>query len=385
MRGFRIALAVLALSWLLPTTTVAQEGEDAGGNPEAALFPTHAFLLTGYGSAGYRILFADSTSPNDFLASVNPILLFQISDRFLFEIEIEFELAEGVTETGVEYAQIDYNMTDNFKLVAGKSLLPFNIFSERLHPTWITRFTSPPPIYGHHGGAGGPAPPMLPILSDVGVQLRGAYEVGRNGYLTTVLFVSQGPNLEEAGHDEAADEMPDHEIEIPEVVFGANFEDNNEGKMVGGRVGFGVAPYIEVNLSAMSAEYDPEGTMRFTAYGAHLEGRHAGFELHSEWVRTRQELPGHEIGTAGETFTRDGYFARLGYRYGAWEPLVRWTKLLDSDLDGETIIPGGSQVGFALAYWIQPSLLTKIEYIVNSENGQDIDNNRLAVQWAFGF
>lgn len=33
-------------------------------------------------------------------------MLFQISDRFLFEAELEFELEEGITETGLEYAQI---------------------------------------------------------------------------------------------------------------------------------------------------------------------------------------------------------------------------------------------------------------------------------------
>lgn len=150
----------------------AQEQPDASANAEQ-FFPRQGFLLTGYGGAGYRSLFAEEGTPNEFSAVFAPIMLFQISDRFLFEGELEFEIEEGVTVTALEYAQVDVALINNLTLIAGKFLLPFNVFSERLHPTWINKLVSGPALYGGHGSLT-PTDPLLPVLSDVGVQLRPA-------------------------------------------------------------------------------------------------------------------------------------------------------------------------------------------------------------------
>jgi len=315
-------------------------------------------------------------------------MLFQISDRFLFEAEVEFELEEGVTETGLEYAQIDYTLNNNFMVVAGKFLLPFNIFSERLHPTWIHKFASSPPLYGHGAGTG-PTAPLLPVLSDVGVQLRGTWDVGQFGYLTGVAFLSQGPTAEAGEHAEEEEgleeEMPQEEMpEIPEVVFGRNFEDVNENKMIGGRLGVGVAPLVEVNVSAMSGDYDDAGELRFTAYGAHLELRYRRLETHSEWIRTEQEVPEHENPDQTITLVRNGYFVHASYRTGNWEPVVGWGQIFDGELEGETVIESGEQLVVGFAYWLTPALVAKAEYLANYED-VDVDNNRLILQWAFGF
>lgn len=337
------------------------------------------------------MLLGDEETPNDFVASLNPLLLFQISDRFLFEAEVEFELEEGVTETGLEYAQIDYTLTNNTKIVAGKFLLPFNIFSERLHPTWIHKFASPPPLYGHGVGTG-PTAPLLPILTDVGVQLRGTWDIGEFAYLTSAAFVTQGPTIETEEHGEEAGPEEGHEgelagqelIEIPEVVFGENFEDANENKMVGGRVGMGLAPYIEVNLSAMSGDYDDEGELRFSAYGAHLELRYRGLESHTEWIRTEQKVPDHENQMETHTLVRNGYFTHASYRIRNWEPIVGWGQLFDGDLQGETVIESGEQLAVGVAYWFTPALVGKVEYLANLEDAE-VDNDHLTFQWAFGF
>ncbi len=78
------------------------------------------------------------------------MFLFQFMDRVLFEVELEFELTGGVTETGLEYAQLDFLLNDNITLTGGKFLVPFGVFGERLHPTWINKFPTSPPLYGHH-------------------------------------------------------------------------------------------------------------------------------------------------------------------------------------------------------------------------------------------
>jgi hypothetical protein len=374
----RTLIGILVMAALSPEMALSQRASD---DREGSIFPSHGFLITGYGSTGYRATFLEDDAPNDFQASVNPIMLFQISDRFLFEAELEFELEEGVTATGLEYAQIDYSLTDNLKVMAGKFLLPFNIFSERLHPTWINKFVSTPPLYGHEAGVS--ASPLLPILSDVGLQVRGTFDLKDFWYVTGVAFISQGPSIEEE-HEEEPGMEPEGPFEVPEVVFGRNFEDNNESKMVGGRLGLGLAPYFELNLSAMTADYDPVGQLRFTAYGAHLEARHRGVELHGEWILTRQDVTATEDPTQVETLERDGYFVQAGYRVGNWEPIARWTQILDGEVDSVTVLEGADQLGLGMAYWFTPTLVAKAEYLLHFEDA-DVENNQLALQWAFGF
>lgn len=373
MRSF--VLLPLALLALPPGVVSAQQEEVVA--PQ--LVPGHAFLVTGYGAAGYQATFAESETPNDFTALLVPILLFQIEDRFLFESELEFELEGDEVETGVEYAQILISIGNHLTVGTGKMLLPFNIFSERLHPAWINEFVSPPPLYGHHGGAG-PADPLLPILSDVGIQLRGALDVGRFGFLTAAAFITQGPSVEEAAHEEE-----EGDAAIPELLIGSNFSDHNENKMLGGRLGFGVAPTFEFGLSAMTGDYDDESELSITAFGTYLQLQGRNLELRGEWILTRQEVIVQQaLPVTEETLDRSGYYVQAGYRHGRWEPLVRWTQLLEGELDEEVFFESGEQLGLGLAHWLRPSLALKAEYLFNFEE-RDLGNNRLALQWAFGF
>ena len=124
----------------------------------------------------------------------SPIFLVQPSTRFLFEAEVAVGFGDGRTSTELEYADLIYTVSDNLKVVAGKFLVPFNAFSERLHPSWINKFVSSPPLYGGHHGGGAPADSLLPLLSDVGVQMRASFDVGDRGFITAVGYVTQGPS-----------------------------------------------------------------------------------------------------------------------------------------------------------------------------------------------
>ena len=406
--ALRTGLLILALC--ISGNALAQDSPDAD-----RFFPRQGFLLTGYGGAGYHALFGEDATPNNFSAIFAPIMLFQVSDRFLFEGELEFEIEEGVTATELEYAQVDVALNNNLTLVAGKFLLPFNTFSERLHPTWINRLVSGPALYGGHGSLG-PADPLLPVLSDIGIQLRGAFSVDGFSTFTAEAFISQGPMPATDEHDEEVaapeGETPAERIasavacrssgdEGGDLAFGVDFVDNNENKLVGGRVGFGVAPYFEANVSAMSGAYDEHGDLRFSALGVHLEGRHKHLTVHSEFIQTWQDLgeeehvdePAAGAGKAAtatlrqeatETLSRSGYWIQLAYRSGKWQPVVRWTQLFESDIDGEVVTEAGTQLALGLDYWIEPGLAAKLEYLINNED-VDIDNNRIAVQLAFGF
>ncbi len=142
------SIVSFAILLVLSTANSVAQTTESPSDTEEAVSPGHAFLVSGYGSASFRAVFAENSTPNNFAALIAPIFLFQASDRFLFEAELEFELEEGVTVTQLEYAEVLYGLTNNLKVGAGKFLLPFNAFTERVHPTWINKFVSPPPIYG---------------------------------------------------------------------------------------------------------------------------------------------------------------------------------------------------------------------------------------------
>ncbi len=332
------------------------------------IVPTNNFVLTGYGTVGYALA-TQGEKQNAFTTSVSPVFLFQFQDIVLFEAEFEFELTEGVTETGLEYAQIDLLLHDNVTLVGGKFLLPFGVFSERLHPTWINKFPTAPPIYGHHV-AGYGAEPIIPILSDVGVMLRGASTPGR-WHLGLSAYVTNGPAAEDFNPGE-----------IPEIEQPASSGDNNTDKMLGARLDIALPPWVEVNLSYLNGDYDDQNVLDVTGWNVAAEFRRAGFELRGEYVQTRQEI---ETLTGFQSLKRHGYYAQLAYRWRLWEPVFRWTQGFDDELDGVVTADGATQAGFGLNYWFSPSIAIMGAYELNRESGTEIDNDRVVFHIAFGF
>jgi hypothetical protein len=194
--------------------------------PAAGQSDQHHFLLAGYGTGGYDRMLGGG-SANDFSATISVIPLYSTGD-FLFESELEFELEEVATETDLEYAQLDYEGLDNVQFVVGKFLLPFGIFGERLHPTWINKLPVMTSLFGpDHEGV--PYSSLFPVLSDIGAMARWSAPVGDGGwYLNASAYVTQGPTLAEtAPAEEAAGEPGYIDVPAPQVAWGRNFTDNN--------------------------------------------------------------------------------------------------------------------------------------------------------------
>ena len=122
-------VAVLALlATIVPQPTLAQDGEGS------RIIPTNAVVISGYGTVGYLYRTEKDAVPNSFSASFSPVFLFQFQDRFLFETELEFDVEDGVTQTGLEYAQLDVIASDNVVLVGGKFLVPFGAVRRTVAP-----------------------------------------------------------------------------------------------------------------------------------------------------------------------------------------------------------------------------------------------------------
>jgi len=342
------------------------------------IVPTNAVLITGYGTVGftYRPAKGEGAVPSAFQTGISPIFLFQFQDRILFEAELEFELEEGVTATNLEYAQADIMVSDNLVLVIGKSLLPFGIFGERIHPSWINKMATAPPLFGH-GGTGFGAPPVLGIPRDVGFVARASFpagpvQIGLNG------FVTNGFQAEE--HAEEGEE--EEEGEIPEVGLLASSEDITNQKMFGGRVDVVLAPWAEINISSFSGTYDARDRLYMTGFDVAGELRRNGFEFRGEYVRTRQDFETN-VGISDQV--RSGFYSQLSYRDGAWEPVLRYTKIFDNEIDGETEISAAAQTAIGVSYWINPSVAVMSSFEFNREDAVVMDNNRFNIHMAFGF
>ncbi|NNE47716.1 MAG: hypothetical protein HKN37_13765 [Rhodothermales bacterium] len=292
-RSLIVGLALLAGT--LPAS--AQSASSSGEN---------RFLLTGYGFTTY----VDSDGEDgteSFNTGFVPIFLYRISDKFLFEAELEFEFEDDAVETEVEYAQIDWLAHDNATVVMGKFLTPFGSFIEKLHPAWINKLPTFPLPY-QHGQS------LVPF-GQTGAQLRGGIPLG-DGYrrFTYSLFVSNGfqvsghgheeeeEELEEDGHDDVFsmaefstsggdDEGEGHgEEEEEELIFldGSSFN-NNKDTALGGRVSVIPAQGFEIGASYLSGSYDEFGELDSTMTGFDFTYHHDLFDVRGEWLDSQTE------------------------------------------------------------------------------------------------
>lgn len=198
------------------------------------------FLLRGYGSVGFVDREHDNSS---FQASVSPLLLWQVADRALFEAELEVELEDGDTNVELEYGDLSYVLTDWLTLVGGKLFTPFTIFSERLHPSWINKLPDSPVAFAR-GTAIAPS-------ASLGAAARGGVPLGSTR-LNYAVYVANGPEFE--GHEEG-EEMEEGE-ESPGQLDFENYDDFENSKAFGGRIGFLPIAQLEVGYSIYYADVD---------------------------------------------------------------------------------------------------------------------------------
>ena len=145
-------------------------------------------MIRGYGHTGLNTLSNDEETESSYVGSAfAPIFLFKHSDKLLFEAELEFVLEGNELEVGLEYANVMYVLNKNMTVRAGKFLLPFGTFMERLHPAWINRLPTAPLGYGHDG---------IAPSSGIGVELRGAFDLG-GPKLNYSVYSTNGPRIKD--------------------------------------------------------------------------------------------------------------------------------------------------------------------------------------------
>jgi len=355
------------------------------------------FMIRGYGHTGFNSTNSGDEKESSFVGSAfAPIFLFKHSDKLMFEAELEFELENNDLEIGLEYANAMYVLNKNMTVRAGKFLLPFGTFMERLHPSWINRLTTRPLGFGHDGIAPG---------SGIGVELRGAFDLGKSK-LNYSIYTTNGPRLKDGSE----------EPEEAGMLSFENFEDNNLSKAFGGRIG--LLPFADSSTEIGFSTYSSKGTgqqdSEYENIGAFLYALDFSFvkqvpavsgiidvkaQYNNSDVDNATYLETNEDGEIEEyTFNNqsNSFYTQLSYR----------PTMADSDFLKKLEIVGrysnfnapegaeweekSTQYAFGVNYWLSWRSLIKVTYQTtdtvggHGNTGKTITDG-LFIHWAIGF
>ena len=385
----------------------------------------YRFTLVG-GAAG-SFTYDKQTSDNSFALDIEPIILWQLSDRMLFEATVEANLPSGSdAEFQLPVATLQYFLNDYMTLNMGIFDQPFGDWYEDQSPFWVNRFITAPLPYGVNG--------IIPG-TDVGVQMRGAYQWGQTGqYTDYTLWVSNGPGFTNSTCTDNVYPSVTPSCPMPSAALVGdtlnspnNIKLNTHTPACGGRVR--VYPFpIDSRLGRLelgASSYDGKWLdgYWFKSWGVDFNYFKGGLQTRGEWISTYREMPSPQGND-----NRQGWYVQAGYFLtglripgiptdisavlAKLEPLVRYSgvnsratvqsEIVTSPEIGFTgspsiFMPHAREVALGLDYWVAPSIVWQNEFDFElpgqggyySDTGQPINataNDRAFVsQFALGF
>ena len=344
------------------------------------LLGTTKFLLAGWADGMFE---ARNGNVSTFSASFDPIFLWELTPKILFDSRLEIDPSGGGTNVNLVNAQISYLLNDYVALGVGEFFSPSNVFVERFEPQWINKLPDRP-LAIYHG--------ILPNIS-VGAQVRGGFPIGptRANY---AFYVSNGPVLNTFDASTAG------------TLDFNSYTDNNDNKAVGGRVGFLPIPGVEVGYGFETSKPGFQGTsfsrvqalvqsvdLEMTRDSDLLRGRVNLFAQYA-WSHVDQAVydPDGSLGFGPLPLTakQDGGYAELAYRptkvdndfLRNVEVIFRWDHLSrDPSGLGD---PEETRWTLGLNYWLSPSTVLKAAYEWDQPSGEP-NRNALLIQTAMGF
>jgi hypothetical protein len=344
------------------------------------LLGTTKFLLAGWADGMFE---ARDGEVSTFSASFDPIFLWELTPKLLFDGRLEIDPSGGGTNVNLVNAQISYLLNDYIALGVGEFFSPSNVFVERFEAQWINKLPDRP-LAVYHG--------ILPNIS-VGAQIRGGFPIGptRANY---AFYVSNGPVLNTSSASSAG------------TLDFNSYTDNNDNKAVGGRVGFLPIPGVEVGYGFETSKPGFQGTS-FSRVQALVQSVDLEVTRDSDLLRGRINLfaqyawshvdhtvydPDGSLGFGPLPLTakQDGGYAELSYRptkvdndfLRNLELIFRWDHLSrePSGLGN----PEETRWTLGLNYWLSPSTVLKAAYEWDQPNGEP-NRNALLIQTAMGF
>ena len=343
------------------------------------------FLLGGYATAGFTA--ENHAGGNKFSATFNPILLWKMSDRLLFEGEFEVELAGHDATPVLEMAQISYVLNDFMTLGAGKFLSPINYFVERQHMGWVNKLPDKP-LAVYDG--------LLPE-SNVGAQVRGGVPLGlgssKVGYS---VYLANAPQLQTASG-------PDVDVHDVGRLDWNDFDNVGHRVAVGGRIGLIPLPQFELGYGMQWADVTPRDLGVSTvhsllqsvdaSYIQELKPLGGTVNLKAQWAWTHIDGFPYAPADVPTPFknNREGGYLQAAYRptLAAYSVLKNFEAVFRYDLLNQKNTPSAvdeRRKTVGLDYWLSPSSLFKVAYIFDRQGGPSADpHDAVMVQFVTGF
>jgi hypothetical protein len=343
-------------------------------------------LITGGFDAGFT---NQKHSNSSFNVGFNPMFLWELNDRLLFQGDIDMKLTgpnqngtNSGTDTKLSSAFLSYLLNDYATIGMGLFPVPFTAYHNHFDPAWINKLPSDPLIYGDNGIAPDTA---------VGVFVTGAYP-NKQSKINYAAWVTNGPAL-----------ITEDPASAGSLNFD-NFNDQNNNKAIGGRLGLMLTPSLEIGYSAQYSKVSPDNfkSLTSTMQGIDLnyvkkidsiKGRLTtrGAYVWSQLGKATYDPTGvHGFGPLRFNNNRDGGYIEMAYRPTEVEDkfLKNLEFVLRYDrLNVASAAPGGgnrSQWTSGIDYWITPKTVFKTAYTFDNQQGGP-GQSGFFVQLATGF
>lgn len=400
MKAYKLLLLPLFASCLASFNAFSQDIDlDFDSIVPAKTKPSDLkFLLCGEAFTGFSIMDNKNNKKNDFSFSeteFSPVFLWKLSDKLIYEGEVEFRLNNGSgfaagegMKVILEFSNFSYVINDYMMLRAGLFFSSMGIFEDWHHQQVNNKFVSRPLGIGHHG---------LDSGTDLGLNLRGAFPL-RNMKMNYSFDLTNGPKLNFGENDEADAGKLEWE----------NITDNNNNKAIAGRIG--LLPFsnssLEIGGSAQTSligdRHSDYENVRTTYFGGDLLYNKDIAAIKGSIV-VKSQLSYNYIDRTEYDFVEDSlskhysfeneaiaWFTQLSYRptqamnkvLRKFEPSVRYSSF--DKPEGSKWGKDQTQWAVTLDYWIAWNVVVKLSY------EQDmIKNNttqsRYLVEMAMGF
>ena len=374
------------------------------------------FIVTGDAYTGLKYVgnVSGTTNTDKFTyttTGVNPVFLWQVSDKTFFEGEVEFQnrgfnaegawfaVGEGL-EVELEFCNIGFILGKNTMLRAGTFFSSMGLFEDLYHQRITNKMLSRPLGIGHGGLESG---------TEMGLNLRGVFPISDLSTLKYSIDFTNGPVLV----TEAEGDFTDSVTALKAIkAAGGQLEyelitDKRIPKAFGGRIGFmpSAQSGLEIgasfktaivgarytNDSAIGSTYiggdfsyvkdieEIKGTLTFRSQYAGLTVDKADYSY--SWTTT--DTAGTHNHTAKTTFDNksSAYYLQLSYRPTMAHGKVLKKMELTGRLCSQTIPDGTrwasdppssrtygnkSQFGITLSYWVTWNAVVKLAYEQNT-------------------
>ena len=348
----------------------------------------YRFTLVG-GAAG-SFIYDRASNVNTFALDMEPIILWQISNRYLFEGTVEASLPAGSSaDFQLPVADFQIFLNDYMTLLMGIFDQPFGDFYEDQSPFWVNRFVTAPLPYGVNA--------LIPP-TNVGVQLRGGFQWGALGQVADyTLTAANGPGFNQSTCSDntppsSLPTCPSTALVGDTLVSPNNIRLNTHSPAFGARIRVYPLP-VDTRLGRLElgvSTYDGKwlNGYWFNAWGVDFNYFRDNLQARGEWIQTYRQMPSPQSAD-----NRQGWYVQVGYFLtgfklpglpqaanqvlSKFEPLVRYSGINQrATVQSEVITtpeigftgspaifdPHAREVALGLDYWFTPSMVWQNEF-----------------------